>query len=192
MPGIQYRLDGLWPKSAFRKSIGQRKPARAEPRFMYTSTMHGDETTGFILSLRLIHYLLNNYGTVDAITYLLDNTEIWICPNENPDGTYRYDNSTLNGATRSNLNGFDLNRNYPNPVSNPGNTQPETQAMMNFVDTMNFTMSANMHGGIELVNFPFDSWTSTNPANRHADHNWWYFVSREYADSAQYYSPSGL
>lgn len=169
-------------------NVNQRE---AEPRFMYTSTMHGDETTGFILSLRLIHYLLNNYGANDAITYLLDNVEIWICPNENPDGTYRYDNSTLNGATRGNLNGVDLNRNYPNPVSNPGNTQPETQAMMNFVDTMGFVMSANMHGGIELVNFPFDSWTSTNPANRHADQNWWYFVSREYADTAQYFSPSG-
>ncbi len=163
----------------------------AEPRFMYTSTMHGDETTGFILSLRLIHYLLSNYGTNDAITYLLDNVEIWICPNENPDGTYTNNNSTVSGATRSNANWVDLNRNYPNPVSNPGNTQPETQAMINFVDTMNFTMSANMHGGIELVNYPFDSWTSSNPANRHADQDWWYFVSREYADTAQHYSPSG-
>jgi len=153
--------------------------------------MHGDETTGFILSLRLIYYLLNNFGTNDAITYLLNNAEIWICPNENPDGTYTNNNSTVSGATRSNANGVDLNRNYPNPVSNPGNTQPETQAMINFVDTMGFVMSANMHGGIELVNFPFDSWTSANPANRHADHNWWYFVSREYADTAQYFSPPG-
>ncbi|MBW6498678.1 MAG: carboxypeptidase regulatory-like domain-containing protein [Bacteroidales bacterium] len=169
-------------------NVSQRE---AEPRFMYTSTMHGDETTGFVLSLRLIHYLLSNYGTNDAITYLLDNMEIWICPNENPDGTYRSNNNTVSDARRYNANGVDLNRNYPNPVSNPGNTQPETQAMINFVDTMNFTMSANMHGGIELVNYPFDSWTSSNPANRHADQNWWYFVSREYADTAQNYSPSG-
>lgn len=162
-----------------------------EPRFMYTSTIHGDETTGFILSLRLIHYLLNNYETNASIAYLLDNMEIWICPNENPDGTYTNNNNSVSGATRYNANSVDLNRNYPNPVSNPGNMQPETQAMTQFVDTMNFVMSANMHGGIELVNFPFDSWTSTNPANRHADQDWWYMVSREFADTAQYFSPSG-
>ena len=162
-----------------------------EPRFMYTSTIHGDETTGFIMMLRLIHYLLNNYESNPDIAYLLDNMEIWICPNENPDGTYTNNNSTVSGATRYNANGVDLNRNYPNPVSNPGNMQPETQAMTAFVDTMGFVMSANNHGGIELVNFPFDSWTSSNPANRHADHDWWYMVSREFADTAQFYSPSG-
>lgn len=160
----------------------------AEPRFMYTSTIHGDETTGFVLSLRLIHFLLNNYGTNDSITYLLDNAEIWICPNENPDGTYTNQNSTVNGATRFNANNFDLNRNYPNPEGTPElPIQPETQAMMNFVDTMHFTMSANMQGGIELVNFPFDTWKSND--KKHADHYWWYFVSREYADTARKYSP---
>ena len=35
----------------------------AEPQFMYTSTMHGDETTGFVLMLRLIDSLLTSYGT---------------------------------------------------------------------------------------------------------------------------------
>jgi hypothetical protein len=158
-------------------------------RFMYTSTIHGDETTGFILMLRLIDYLLTNYGVDDEITDLLDNVEIWICPNENPDGTYTNNNSTVNGATRSNANGIDLNRNYPNPVSSHSTQQPETLAMMSLVDNKHFVMSANMHGGIEVVNFPFDSWTSSN--RKHADHNWWEWVSREYADTAQYYSPSG-
>lgn len=162
-----------------------------EPRFMYTSTIHGDETTGFIMMLRLIHYLLNNYANNPSIAYLVDNMEIWICPNENPDGTYTNNNNTVSGATRYNANYVDLNRNYPNPVYNPGNMQPETQAMTAFVDTMGFVMSANNHGGIELVNYPFDSWTSSNPANRHADQDWWYMVSRQFADSAQYYSPSG-
>ena len=160
-----------------------------KPRFMYTSTMHGDETTGFILSLRLIHYLLTNYGVIDEITYLLDNMEIWICPNENPDGTYTNNNNTVSGATRSNASGVDLNRNYPNPVSNPSTPiQPETQAMMNLTDTLHFVMSANMHGGIECVNYPWDSWLSS--ARTHADHVWWQMVSHEYADTARFYSPS--
>ncbi len=163
---------------------------RAVPQFMYTSTMHGDETAGFILSLRLIHHLITQYGHDEAITELMDQVEIWICPNENPDGTYRYDNSTVAGATRGNINGVDLNRNYPNPVNDPWQTQQvETTAMINFTDTMNFILSANMHGGIELVNFPFDSWTSG--VNTHADHDWWEFVMYEYVDTVHTYAPPG-
>ena len=163
---------------------------RPVPQFMYTSTMHGDETTGFVLSLRLIHYLISNYGEDDAITDLMNSVDIFICPNENPDGTYRYDDSTISGATRSNINGVDLNRNYPNPVNNPWqDEQPETTVMRNFTDTINFIMSANMHGGIELVNFPFDSWTSSQ--NKHADHDWWEFVMYEYVDTVHAHSPPG-
>jgi hypothetical protein len=160
------------------------------PRVMYTSTMHGNETTGFGVLLRMIHYLLNNYGENDEVTELLDNLEIWICPNENPDGTYRNDNSTVSGATRANLNGVDLNRNYPNPVQNPGDEfQAETLAMIALVNEYDFVISANIHGGIELVNFPWDSWKSN--VKKHADHNWWNFVMYEYVDTVHTYSPSG-
>jgi murein tripeptide amidase MpaA len=162
---------------------------RAVPQFMYTSTMHGDETVGYVLSLRLIHFLITQYGERDDVTYLLDNLEIWICPNENPDGTYTNNNATVHGATRFNANGVDLNRNYPNPIAGPPQArQPETTAMISFTDTMNFIMSANMHGGAELVNYPFDSWRSN--IRKHADHNWFDLVSKEYADTAQTYSPN--
>jgi len=174
----------------FAKISPQVELQRPVPQFMYTSTMHGDETAGFILSLRLIHYLLDNYGQNEEITHLMDSVEIWICPNENPDGTYTDDNSTVQGATRGNANSVDLNRNYPNPVSDPVNPQqPETTAMIEFADTMNFIMSANMHGGVELVNFPFDSWHSWE--NPHADHDWWEFVMHEYVDTVHKYSPPG-
>ncbi len=173
----------------FAKLTSNVNEEKAVPRFSYTSTMHGDETAGFILLLRLIHHFAENYGSDDEITYLMDNFELWICPNENPDGTYTNDNSTVSGATRGNANGVDLNRNYINPVSQHSVQQPETVAMMNFVDTMGFVMSANMHGGIELVNYPFDSWTSNN--RQHVDHDWFEMVSLEYADTAQYNSPSG-
>ena len=174
----------------FARISPQLNEPRPVPQFMYTSTMHGDETAGFILSLRLIHYLISNYGENDAITDLMNSVDIFICPNENPDGTYRYDDSSLSGATRSNINGVDLNRNYPNPVNDPWqDEQPETTVMRNFTDTMNFIMSANMHGGIELVNFPFDSWTSSQ--NTHADHDWWEFVMYEYVDTVHAHSPSG-
>ncbi|MFO7997412.1 MAG: M14 family zinc carboxypeptidase [Bacteroidales bacterium] len=160
------------------------------PRLMYTSTIHGDEPAGFVLSLRLIHHLLSEYGRNEAITELLREVDIWICPNENPDGTYRNDNSTIYGATRGNVNGVDLNRNYPNPVRDPSDSmQAETSAMIQFVDTMGFSLSANMHGGVELVNYPFDSWMSFQ--NRHADHAWWQFVMQEYVDTVHAYAPGG-
>src|SRR6056297_272877 len=38
-----------------------------EAEFFYTGTMHGDETTGYVLLLRLINYLLQNYGTDDQV-----------------------------------------------------------------------------------------------------------------------------
>ncbi len=173
----------------FAKITSNVSEQKAVPRFMYTSTIHGDETTGFVLLLRLIDYLASNYGEDTDITAMLDNVEIWICPNENPDGTYRYDDNTISYPTRYNENGVDLNRNYPNPVSQHSTQEMETLDMMSFVDTMGFVMSANMHGGIELVNYPYDSWTSG--VYTHADHDWFEMVSYEYADTAQYYSPSG-
>lgn len=164
----------------------------AEPEFFYTSTMHGDETTGYVLMLRLIDYLLSNYGTDSRVTNLVNNLAIYINPNANPDGTYQGGNNTVNSSTRYNANGYDINRNFPDPRagSNPnGPHQPETVAMMNFASSRNFLLSANFHGGIELANFPWDTWTSsTNP---HADHNWFYTISRQYADFAQANSPSG-
>ncbi len=163
-----------------------------KPRFNYSSSMHGDELTGYVLMLRLIDYLLNNYTTDPRITYLLDNIEIWITPLENPDGAYTNDNSTVSGATRGNANLVDLNRNYKNPLGgNHPDGQPwqeETIITMGFLDTMNFTLSANLHGGIECINYPWDTWPTA--VKTHADHFWWQLVSHEYADTARFYSPA--
>ncbi|MCU0454858.1 MAG: hypothetical protein MUE74_01035, partial [Bacteroidales bacterium] len=63
-----------------------------EPEVFYTSSMHGDETGGFILMLRLADTLLKSYGTSSRIRNLVDNLEIWINPLANPDGTYRTGN----------------------------------------------------------------------------------------------------
>ncbi len=161
-----------------------------EPEFLYTSTMHGDETAGYVLMLRLIDYLLSNYGSNDRITDMVDNIEIWINPLANPDGTYAGGNNTVYGATRTNANGVDLNRNYPDPEDGPhpdGNPwQPETLAFMDLAEDHDFVLSCNIHSGIEVCNYPWDTWYP-----RHADDDWWIFVCREYADSAQFYSPYG-
>ncbi|HCY00049.1 MAG TPA: hypothetical protein DG754_07905, partial [Bacteroidales bacterium] len=165
----------------------------AEPEFFYTSTMHGDETTGYVLMLRLIDYLLSNYGTDSRVADMVNNFAIYINPNANPDGTYYGGNHTVNNSRRYNGNSVDINRNFPDPRvgENPdGNSyQPETVAMMNYAASRSFVMSANFHGGIELANFPWDAWTTAG--NAHADHSWFYTISRQYADFAQAASPSG-
>jgi hypothetical protein len=160
----------------------------AEPQFQYSSSMHGDETTGYVLMLRLINYLLTNYGTNNEVTNLVNNVEIWINPLANPDGTYWGGNGTVNGARRNNANNYDLNRNFPDPT-NPMPTppyQPETIAMMNIASANNFVLSANFHGGAEVVNYPWDTWSRLT-----ADNNWWVKVSRQYADTVHVYAVPG-
>lgn len=160
-----------------------------EPQFLYTGTMHGDETTGYVLLLRLIDYLLENYGTDPEIADMVNNIEIWINPAANPDGTYAGGNNTVNGATRNNANFVNLNRNYPDPEDGPHpdgeEWQPETLAFMQLAEEQHFVMSANLHGGTEVINYPWDTWPDLA-----ADNEWWIYVSREYADTVHLYSPS--
>ncbi|MBI9039433.1 MAG: PKD domain-containing protein [Bacteroidales bacterium] len=162
----------------------------SEPQFLYTATMHGDETTGYVLTLRLIDYLLSNYGQDQRITNMVNNMEIWINPLANPDGTYAGGNGSVYGATRTNAINVDLNRNYPDPEDGPhpdGNAwQVETVHFMNFAENNHFVLSANLHGGTEVCNYPWDTW-----AQLAADDDWWIYVCREYADTAHVNSPSG-
>ena len=161
-----------------------------EPEVMHTSSMHGDETTGYVLMLRLIDSILTSYGTDADITRLVDSMEIWINPLANPDGTYQTGNSSVSGAIRGNAAFVDLNRNFPDPSAGDhpdGNAwQPETVIMMNLAGAHNFVISANYHGGEEVVNYPWDTWS-----RRHADDSWWQLISHLYADTARANSPAG-
>lgn len=188
------KIDSIGPtvqgrKLLFAKISDNISTKEPEPQFMYTSSMHGDETTGYVLMLRLIDYLLTNYGTDPIVTYLVNNMEIWINPLANPDGTYYGGNHTVNNARRYNANNKDLNRNFPDPRVGPypnGPWQPETIAMMNIALANHFVMSANFHGGVEVVNYPWDTWSRLT-----ADNNWWFYVSRQYADTVHANCPPG-
>jgi Zinc carboxypeptidase/Thrombospondin type 3 repeat len=161
-----------------------------EPEMFYTSSMHGDETTGYVLMLRLIDSLLNTYGTDTGVTNFVNSVELYINPLANPDGTYQGGNSTVAGAMRYNANGVDLNRNFPDPDEGDhpdGNPwQPETIAMMNFASLHSIVLSANFHGGAEVVNYPWDTYFV-----RHPDDTWLQQLSRIYADSCHAHSPAG-
>lgn len=162
----------------------------AEPQIFYTSTMHGDETTGYILALHLIDYLLSHYGNTPRITTMIDNMDIYINPLANPDGTYAGGNNTVNGATRYNANGVDPNRNFPDAVAgdHPDGEpwQPETLAMMDFAGNHHFTISSNWHGGAEVFNYPWDAKYELHP-----DDDWWIYTGHQWADTVHLHSNSG-
>jgi hypothetical protein len=163
--------------------------SEAEPRLMFTSTMHGDETVSYVLMLRLIDALLTGYGSDPRLTNLVNNAELWINPNANPDGTYYGGNSTVASARRYNNNGYDLNRNFPDPNGNQYSSNPlqiETTHMMNLGLAQRFPLVANFHGGAEVVNYPWDHQSSL-----HVDDAWYQSISRAYATSAQNNSPAG-
>ncbi|UUC45550.1 M14 family zinc carboxypeptidase [Flavobacterium cerinum] len=164
----------------------------AEPEFFYSSSMHGDEITGFPLMMRLIDHLVTRYGTDSEVTNMVNTTEIYISPLSNPDGSYKTTgndvmNSAGNTATRANANGRDLNRNYPDPLNglHPDTFayQPETLAFLAFEKTRNFVMAANFHGGVEVVNYPWDAYASPN--HLHPHDNYFKFISKNYAQSCQ-------
>jgi hypothetical protein len=154
-----------------------------KPQVFYSSTIHGDETGGFILMLRLADYLLKNYSTDSRVTNLVDNLEIWINPLSNPDGTYTSGN-TVNNAIRSNANGYDLNRNFPDPLDLSIVPQKENVAMIKFMKGHRFVISCNFHAGDEVVNYPWDRWQRF-----HADDAWFNYISRGYADTVHKHAP---
>jgi hypothetical protein len=129
-----------------------------EPEFKYISSMHGDEITGREMMQFLIKDIVEGYGKDKRITDLVNNTELYIMPSMNPDGSKR--------KQRGNANGYDLNRNFPNwddKISTTQTRQPETVAVMDFQALRQFSLSANFHGGSVCVNYPWDSTKVRHP-----------------------------
>lgn len=161
----------------------------SRPQFFYSSTIHGDEVTGYVMMLRLIDTLLTSYGNNLRLTDLVNTTDIYINPLANPDGTYWRGNNTVLGSQRYNADGIDLNRTFPDPFSTPAKNIPqENQAMIDYVTAHNFRLSANLHGGAEVLNYPWDSFQSS--VLSHPQNEWWLTICRELADTLHTYSRS--
>ncbi len=130
-----------------------------EPEFKYISSMHGDEITGRELTTFLIQEIAEKYGKDAELTELVNNTEIYIMPSMNPDGSM--------AKRRANSNGSDLNRNFPDIISDRNSQMSgreiETQAVMKFQATRKFSLSANFHGGTIVANYPWDSKYDLHP-----------------------------
>ena len=131
-----------------------------EPEVKYVGNMHGNEVTGRETLLHLIRYLCTNYSSNAEVRDLVDSTRIHIMPSMNPDG---YEMATegdhQSSRGRYNTYGVDLNRNFPDRFgrSQGRQVQPETQAVMDWLDQYPFVLSANFHSGALVVNYPFDN-----------------------------------
>ena len=118
-------------------------------------------------------------------SHMADSVDLYICPLENPDGTYYLTNDLiLKDGIHSiyhNYNDVQLNRNYPYlpGLEGAANIQPETQAIIDWVTPIHFVMSVNLHCGAEIVNYPWDAWTTQQRA--HADADWFRYTGQNYA-----------
>lgn len=133
-----------------------------KPNVKYIANMHGNEVVGRELLLQLLVYLVNSYPSNQYIKYLLENTRIHLMPSMNPDGfEVSSEGECQNGDGRSNANGFDLNRNFPDFFAansfDPSKEQPETRAVRLWIDQIPFVLSANLHGGALVASYPFDN-----------------------------------
>lgn len=132
-----------------------------EPEVKYIANMHGDEIVGRGMMLMFIRDLVEKYRQGDpSVAPLIDNTEIFIMPSMNPDGAESH--------RRGNRQFVDLNRDFPDfsTDDNQDTTEGraiETQAVMNFQKERHFVLSANFHGGAQVVNYPWDTVDSAHP-----------------------------
>lgn len=143
-----------------------------EPAMLVVAGHHCREIVTPEIALRAIANLSSLYGTDPAVTSAVDNYEIWIAPNWNPDG-YEYVFST-NNLWRKNRRvftggvGVDLNRNYPfgwtapcagsTSVSNDtykgpsAGSEAETQTMVALQQNRRFAKLVDFHSyGSEVL-----------------------------------------
>ncbi|XP_028400532.1 carboxypeptidase D-like [Dendronephthya gigantea] len=147
----------LW---VFEISDNPGKHELTEPEFKYVGNMHGNEVVGRELLLHLIALLCDNYGKNEEITKLVDTTRIHIMPTMNPDGyeaAFEGDCSTVQG--RQNADHVDLNRNFPDHFRHTKlPPEKETKLLIKWIESNPFVLSANLHGGSLVANYPLDDY----------------------------------
>uniref|UniRef100_A0A1I8MWK5 Peptidase M14 domain-containing protein n=1 Tax=Musca domestica TaxID=7370 RepID=A0A1I8MWK5_MUSDO len=147
----------LWVMEIF-ATPGQHVPG--VPEFKYVANMHGNEVVGKEMLLLLTKYICERYNFDNRITKMVNTTRMHFLYSMNPDGyemSKEGDKSSALG--RANAHNVDLNRNFPDQYGTDKYnkiTEPEVAAVMNWTLSIPFVLSANLHGGSLVANYPFD------------------------------------
>lgn len=165
-----------------------------KPEVLFCGAIHAYEPIGVSVCMTDMTHLCENYASDPAIQWLVDNRQIYFIPVMNPDG-YVFNETYSSMMWRKNrrLNsggsyGVDLNRNYPykwgydNVGSSPNQTawnyrgtepvsEPETQAVVDFVNAHQFRAWHNHHSPGDVLLIPFS-----------------YIDSYPWADTLEYYT----
>ncbi|XP_049866159.1 carboxypeptidase E-like [Pectinophora gossypiella] len=175
----------------FSDSPGFHQPYK--PEVKYIGNIHGNEVLGRELLLGLANYLCDQYLARDRrIRNLIHNTRIHLLPAMNPDG---WQLSTDTGGQdyligRTNNHSVDLNRNFPDLdaitfqfekqgishnshilkdlTSLTAPLEPETRSIMRWIMSIPFVLSAAMHGGDLVANYPYDESKSGAPVSEYS------------------------
>ncbi len=144
----------------------------SEPVFLVNAMHHAREVMTPEVAIDMLDYLLMNYELDSQVKDWVDETEIWIIPMLNVDGNHKmwtkdkwWRKNTRNGY------GVDLNRNYPSfwgsckgssgyrrsqTYRGPeAASEPETRAMMSFVENIRPAINISYHSYSELVIYPY-------------------------------------
>ncbi|XP_012216053.2 carboxypeptidase D-like [Linepithema humile] len=141
----------------------------AKPEVKYVGNMHGNEVVGREMLLLLLRYLCENYGADKRVTRIVETVRLHVMPSMNPDGYEISKEGDVYGLHgRANADDVDLNRNFPDHYEiNDFNRrqQPETKAVMKWISRIPFVLSANLHGGALVANYPYDNGPPGLPSN---------------------------
>ncbi|XP_070710165.1 carboxypeptidase M [Pempheris klunzingeri] len=161
--GQSVRGQQLWVLAL---GLSPRRHTVGIPEFKYVANMHGNEVLGRVLLLQLIDDLVHGYRNNKTWSlHLLRSTRIHILPTMNPDGFDESDTHCQFSKGRFNYNGFDLNRNFPDAFAGLQRQQQldeekreaEVRAVIGWLRTESFVLSANLHGGALVASYPYDN-----------------------------------
>ena len=153
-----------------------------ETEILYTGLHHAREPMSYMNLFYYMHWLCENYGIEEEATEILNTRELWFIPAINPDGLVFNEEIAPNGGGMQRKNrrltcpsephGIDLNRNYSFQwgLDDEGSTgdgcgetyrgsspfsEPETQAVRDFVESHDFPIAFNYHSYSNLLIYPF-------------------------------------